>query len=93
MRITKQQQTAVSSVGLLLYEMEALRDVIRLLREDHADCDDVDDQIFVLENIVDEKLHAVVNTVDFAEALTSDFFEKISQVMTTPTTRSLCLKT
>jgi hypothetical protein len=62
---------AANAAADAIFEVEVLRDVIKILQDDHDDCEHAETQVAVLESIIDEKLHSTSHDVDFIrEALT-----------------------
>jgi hypothetical protein len=63
---------AVNEASDAVFEVEVLRDIIAILKDDHDGCEHADTQIAVLEGVVDEKLHHVFHLLEAAsEGLTA----------------------
>lgn len=68
---TNQVREEASAANDAVFEIEVLRDIINVLREDHPGCDHAETQIAVLDSIIDEKLHFVFHATELiTESLT-----------------------
>ena len=68
-QITKQDAAEASHSGInILHEIRTLSEVADLVRYgDDSDDDIAQNQLFVLKNIIDEKLHEVFHALDFVD--------------------------